>query len=102
LFLGPVQILAGLHSMASRICTLVGSARTLDPELVSVTVDIRRNELAASIENVLLVPLLQYAGAPTVRHDIPSSRMFHRFSVAKRFDSNGRMHRRLDVSEPEL
>ena len=41
LFLGPVQILPGLDSVASRICALMGSAWPLHPELVSVTVDIR-------------------------------------------------------------
>ncbi len=41
LFLGPVQILPGLDSVASRICALMGSAWPLHPELVSMTVDIR-------------------------------------------------------------
>jgi len=39
-FLGAVQILARLHSMASRICAFVGSARPFHTELVRVTVDV--------------------------------------------------------------
>ncbi len=76
-FVGPVQIFTRLQRVVSRICTLVPSARPLHAELVRVTVDICRNELAVGVERVLRIPLLHNAGTPTVRDDIPSPGMFH-------------------------
>ena len=65
--LGAVQVLARLDRMVRRSCTFVNTSRALCTELVSVTVNIRRNKFALGVECVRRLPLLQEASAPTVR-----------------------------------